>query len=280
MMRSRSFRAQDQAGSHNLHYTEWGEANAPVILCIHGLTQNARSFDVLAAELAQTHRIICLDVVGRGESDWLSDPMHYGFPQYVADTYALIAHLGVTAVDLVGTSMGGIIGMFLAAQAGTPVQRLVLNDVGPFVPREAVECIRDYVGTDPDFPDLKAYEEYLRIIWSPFGELTDDQWRHLAETSSRTSEDGVISPNYDPDIRQPLIAAPIEDADLWAFWDVVSVPTLVLRGARSDLLTADIASQMTERGPKAEIVTFEGVGHAPALMAPDQIDVIRRFLSE
>lgn len=279
MMRSRSFRAQDQAGGHNLNYTEWGAAEAPVILCIHGLTQNARSFDVLAKALSETHRVICLDVVGRGGSDWLSDPMHYGFPQYVADAYALIAHLGVTDVDLVGTSMGGIIGMFLAAQDGTPVQRLVLNDVGPFVPREAVARIRDYVGTDPDFPDLKAYEEYLRYIWSPFGELTDEQWRHLAETSARTTETGAIAPNYDPDIRQPLIAAPIEDADLWAFWDVISIPTLVLRGARSDLLTADIARQMTERGPQAELVEFDGVGHAPALMAPDQVEVIRRFLS-
>lgn len=279
MMRSRSFRALDQAGGHNLHYTEWGAADAPVILCIHGLTQNARSFDVLAEALSKTHRVVCLDVVGRGESDWLSDPMQYGFPQYVADTYALITHLGVAALDLVGTSMGGIIGMFLAAQNPTPVQRLVLNDVGPFVPREAVERIRDYVGTDPDFLDLKAYEEYLRYIWSPFGDLTDDQWRHLAETSARTTETGAITPNYDPDIRQPLVAAPVEDADLWAFWDAILVPTLVLRGARSDLLTSDIANQMTERGPKAEVVEFENVGHAPALMAPDQIDVIRRFLT-
>ena len=278
-MRSRSFRAQNPQGTHNLHFTEWGADGAPVVLCLHGLTQNARSFDHLAATLAQTHRVICLDVVGRGKSDWLSDPIGSGFPQYVADAHALMAHLDVAHFDLVGTSMGGIIGMFMAAQDSTPVRRLVVNDVGPFVPREAVARIRDYVGTDPDFPDMQAYEAYLRYIWSPFGNLSDDQWHHLATTSSRTTESGQIAPNYDPAIRVPLMAAPLEDADLWPFWDGISVPVLALRGARSDLLTPEIAHQMTERGPKAELVEFAGVGHAPALMAVDQIETVRRFLS-
>ena len=279
MMRSRSFRAQNQHGDHKLHYTEWGAAEAPVVLCIHGLTQNARSFDTLAESLAPSHRVICLDVVGRGESDWLSDPMEYGFVQYVADTHALLGHLQVSEIDLLGTSMGGIIGMFLAAQPGTPVRRLVVNDVGPFVPRAALARIRDYVGTDPDFADMKSYEDYLRYIWSPFGDLTNEQWRHLAVTSSRISPSGQISPNYDPGIREPMMAGPVEDVDLWAFWDAISVSTLVLRGARSDLLAPETASQMTRRGPKAELVEFAGVGHAPALMAEDQIDVVRRFLA-
>lgn len=279
MMRSRSFRAQNQRGDHRLHYTEWGAEGAPVALCIHGLTQNARSFDALAKSLAPSHRVICLDVVGRGESDWLSDPLDYGFPQYVADTLALLTHLQVDEMDLVGTSMGGIIGMFLAAQPATPVRRLVVNDVGPFVPRAALARIRDYVGTDPDFEDMTSYEEYLRYIWSPFGDLTDEQWHHLAVTSSRTNPSGKISPNYDPGIRAPMMTGPVEDVDLWAFWDAIAVPTLVLRGKQSDLLTPETARQMTVRGPKAELVEFAGVGHAPALMAEDQVAVVRRFLA-
>lgn len=278
-MRSRSFRAQNPKGTHNLHFTEWGSEERPAVLCLHGLTQNARSFDYLATTLAQTHRVVCLDVVGRGESDWLPDPMGYGFPQYLADTHALMAHLGIEQFDLVGTSMGGIIGMFMAAQDPTPIRRLVVNDVGPFVPRAAVSRIRDYVGTDPDFPDLQAYEDYLRYIWSPFGELSEDQWRHLATTSSRLAAGGRIAPNYDPAIRVPLMAAPLEDADLWSIWAGISIPVLALRGARSDLLTPEVARQMTESGPKAELVEFEGVGHAPALMASDQIETVRRFLS-
>lgn len=278
MMRSRYFRAHNQYGDHRLHYTEWGEEGAAVVLCIHGLTQNARSFDRLAEYLAPSHRVICLDVVGRGESEWLFDPMSYGFPQYVADTQALLAHLQVNKIDLVGTSMGGLIGMFLGAQPITPVRHLVVNDVGPFVPRAALARIRNYVGTDPDFADMRSYEEYLRYIWSPFGDLTDAQWHHLAVTSSRTNPSGRISPNYDPGIREPIMSGPVEDVDLWAFWDAIVVPTLVLRGAQSDLLTIETASQMTVRGPKAELVEFAGVGHAPALMAEDQIEVIGRFL--
>lgn len=277
-MRSRFFKAQNPQGEHSIHYTEWGELGAPVVLCVHGLTQTARSFDALAVALSTTHRVICPDVVGRGKSDWLPDPMHYGFPQYVSDMISLMAHLDVAEFDLVGTSMGGIIGMFLAVQNGTLLQRLVLNDVGPFVPRTAVERIRDYVGTDPNFPDLKAFESYLREIWAPFGDLTDTQWRHLAETSHRVTGTGLIAPAYDPDIRLPLVAAPVADADLWSFWDMISLPTLVLRGALSDLLLPDVAAAMTKRGPNAILLEFEGVGHAPALMARDQIKSISGFL--
>jgi pimeloyl-ACP methyl ester carboxylesterase len=278
-MRSRSFRASNPHGTHDLHFTEWGAQEAPAVLCLHGLTQNARSFDHLAAALSENQRVVCLDVVGRGQSDWLSDPMGYGFVQYVADAHALMAHLDVAEFDLVGTSMGGIIGMFMAAQDRTPVRRLVINDVGPFVPREAVARIRDYVGTDSDFPDLHDYEAYLRTIWAPFGELSDDQWRHLALTSARLKPGGRIGPNYDPAIRVPLMATPLEDADLWSVWDTISVPVLALRGVRSDLLTPDIARQMTARGPQAELAEFEGVGHAPALMADDQIEAVRGFLA-
>lgn len=279
-MRSRSFMAQNPQGEHQLHFTEWGAEDAPVVICLHGLTLTCRSFDMLAAALSETRRVICLDVVGRGKSDWLPDPMDYGMPQYVGDTLALIAHLKLDQVDLVGTSMGGIIGMMLAVQQPCPLRRLVLNDVGPFISRDSVALIREYVGTDPDFADMDAFEAYLRWIWSPFGALTDAQWRHLAETSSRVTDEGRIASAYDPGIRKPIIAAPAEDTDLWSFWDLIAVPTLALRGADSEILPAGIAQQMSERGPKAQVVEFRDVGHAPALMADDQISAVTRFVAE
>ncbi len=278
-MRSRFFTARNPQGDHRLHYTEWGPGDSPAVLCVHGLTQTARSFDALAEELSRDRRVICLDVVGRGQSDWLPDPMNYGFPQYIADAQSLIAELGLAPVDLVGTSMGGLIGMMLAIQDPNPIRRLVLNDVGPFISKEAVRRIRDYVGTDPEFPDMDAFEQYLRYIWSPFGQLTDDQWRHLTETSARHTENGNIAPSYDMRIREPIVAGPVEDANLWPFWDKIAINVLVLRGARSDILPAETAQEMTRRGPEATLVEFEGVGHAPALMADDQIRAIADFLA-
>ena len=278
-MRSRSFKARNPNGQHRLHFTEWGTDGAPVVLCLHGLTQTARSFDALAASLSARFQVISLDIVGRGESDWLPDPRGYGFPQYVADVYALLAHLEVADVDIVGTSMGGIIGMTLAAQSPTPVRRLVVNDVGPFIPKFALARIRDYVGTDPAFPDMTAFEAYLRMIWAPFDELSDAQWRHLAETSARTTDTDMIAPAYDPDIRVPILAAPVQDADFWAVWDAIDASSLVIRRGKSDLLLAETAEEMTRRGPKAEFVEFAGIGHAPALMAEDQIRIVNEFLT-
>ncbi len=213
-MRSRSFRGLSQSGFHRLHYTEWGEPDAPVVLCVHGLTQTARSFDRMAETLAADRRVICLDVVGRGRSGWLADPSGYDFPQYLADVNALVARLGVDSVDFVGTSMGGIIGMLLAAMPNTPLRKLVVNDVGPFIPQAALEWIRDYVGTDPVFPDLVALENYLRQIWAPFGALDDSEWAHLAETSARKAEDGSFVLAYDPAIAVPMKARPVTDVNL------------------------------------------------------------------
>ena len=279
-MRSDFFTATNSKGEHRLHYTAWGPDDAPAVLCIHGLTQTARSFDALAGHLAATRRVICLDVAGRGRSDWLPILVTTVFPQYVADALALVGALKLAPVDVVGTSMGGLIGIFLAVQNPTPVRRLVLNDVGPFVPKEAVGRIRDYVGTDPEFPDMGSFEEYLRAIWAPFGPLTDAQWRHLAETSARHTETGAVVPAYDMRIREPIEAAPVEDANLWPFWDLIKTDTMVLRGAQSDILLSETAQEMTRRGPKARLVEFDGVGHAPALMADDQIAAVAGFLAE
>tara|TARA_R110002110_G_scaffold414147_2_gene643303 strand:+ start:27658 stop:28497 length:840 start_codon:yes stop_codon:yes gene_type:complete len=277
-MRSRSFRGLSQKGFHRLHYTEWGEPDAPVVLCVHGLTQTARSFDRLAEVLAADRRVICLDVVGRGRSGWLADPSGYDFPQYLADVNALVARLGVDRIDFVGTSMGGIMGMLLAALPNTPINKLVVNDVGPFIPKAALEWIRDYVGTDPEFADLKALEAYLRQIWAPFGDLPDNEWAHLAETSARKADDGSFALAYDPAIAVPMKATPAVDANLWPVWDAIGCDTLVVRGAMSLLLPADTAREMTARGPKANLVEIAGVGHAPTFSRPAEIEPVVEFL--
>ena len=277
-MRSRSFRGLDLKGFHRLHYVEWGDPDPPAVLCIHGLTQTARSFDRLAEQLSTDRRVICLDVVGRGKSGWLPDPNGYDFPQYLSDVNALIARLDIERVDFVGTSMGGILGMLLASLPDTPVGRLVVNDVGPFIPKAALERIRDYVGTDPEFPDLAALEAYLRQVWAPFGDLADSEWAHLAETSARETDSGKLALAYDPAIAVPMKTRPVMDVNLWPVWEMIACDTLVVRGTESDLLPSDAARQMTERGPRATLVEIAGVGHAPTFSRPEEIEPVAAFL--
>jgi pimeloyl-ACP methyl ester carboxylesterase len=268
------------AGFHRVAYTEWGDpANSRVVVCCHGLTRNGRDFDALAADLERDFRVVCPDIVGRGASDWLKDPAHYGYPQYCADMSVLIARLAVPDLLWVGTSMGGLIGMTLAAQTGSPIRRLVINDVGPFVPKAALLRIADYVGLDNRFSSLDAVENHLRKVLAPFGPLTDAQWRHLVEHGHRRREDGTFALSYDPAIAGNVKLA-VQDWDLWPLWDRVSCPTLVIRGAQSDLLLPETAAEMTQRGPHAECVTWEGMGHAPALMAPEQIAAVRQWLTQ
>lgn len=277
-MRSRSILGLNPKGFHRLHYAEWGEAGDPTIVCVHGLSQNARSFDALAGKLESTHRVACLDVVGRGRSGWLEDSAGYNYAQYMADANALIARLGVDRIDWVGTSMGGLIGMMIAAMPNSPIRRLVVNDIGPFVPKAALQRIGVYMTKDNRFADMAGFEAYLRDVYAPFGPLSDDQWQRMAMLGARKNDDGTISPSYDPAITDAFRQGPVTDVDLWPVWDAISCPTLVLRGAESDILSVDTASQMTERGPKARVIEFAGIGHAPALQADDQIAAIRGFL--
>ena len=270
-------------GFHRMHYVEWGDPDAErVAICVHGLTRNGRDFDFLAQALAPDCRVVCPDIAGRGNSDWLYAKKDYAYPQYCADIAALIAR--VTAggkprrVYWVGTSMGGVIGMLLASRTQSPIEKLVLNDVGTVIPKAALERICSYVGRDPRFKTLDELEAMLRIVCAPFGPLTDAQWRHLAETGARQHEDGSWGLRYDPGIAIPFQKGPFEDVDLWPFWDAIACPTLLLRGANSDLLLKETATAMTQRGPRPRLVEFEGVGHAPMLMADDQIRVVRDFL--
>lgn len=272
------------SGFHSLSYLEWGAREAPhIVVCVHGLTRNAHDFDVLAHTLSNRCRVVCPDVVGRGQSAWLKDPTGYGFPQYLADANALLARITAHApasaiIDWVGTSMGGLIGMFLAAQPGTPLRRLVLNDVGPVIPKEALQRIGAYVGKSPTFTSLDEAERYIRSISATFGMLTDAQWRHLTEHSVRRLADGAWRMIYDPAIAQGF-TGPLVDIDLWSVWDRIGIPGLVLRGKDSDLLSHDTAQTMTQRGPRAALVEFENVGHAPMLMADDQVGAVVDFLT-
>lgn len=267
-------------GFHRIHYTQWGDPDNPrVLLCVHGLTRNGRDFDRLAAALADRYRVLCPDVVGRGRSQWLAVKADYGYPQYCADMAALIARSGAESVDWVGTSMGGLIGMMLAAQPQSPVRRLAINDVGPFIPKIALERIAAYVGLPVSFGDIDELETYLRVVAAPFGPLTDDQWRHLAEHSARPLEAGGYALAYDPGIAEAFKGVELADVNLWPVWEAVRCPVLALRGAESDVLTAADFQAMQERGPRARGVEFAGVGHAPALMAKEQIAVIRDWLA-
>ncbi len=278
-VREDSLRCLSKSGFHELAYRESGPDHPVPVLCLHGLARNARDFDALAADLAAAgRRVVCADVVGRGDSGWLRDPLDYGYPQYLADTAALIARLGSRQVDIVGTSMGGLIGMMLAAQPDTPIRHLVINDVGPFIPKAALARILDYFGKDPRFADLAEAEAYHRRVYRSFGDLSDAQWRHLTETSLRRDGEGWRL-HYDPRIAEPMRAVEIADVDLWPLWDAVSCPTLVLRGAESDLLLAETAAEMKQRGPRAELIEFPGCGHAPALLDPAQITPLRDWLA-
>ena len=281
-LRRRSVQCASPRGLHRMAYVEWGDPrNRNVLVCVHGLTRCARDFDDFARAMCDQYRVVCPDVAGRGDSDRLPDPMLYGAPQYVGDMVALIARLDVEAVHWVGTSMCGLIGMALAAQAGTPVRKLVLNDAGPVISKASLERIATYVGLAPAFPSIEKAEEYVRAVSAPFGPHSDAQWRHLTEVWVRKSDDGSYRAHYDPRIAEPFRAAlPEKDLELWAHYDAVRCPTLVLRGERSDLLGGETCAQMASRGPRAKIVEIPGIGHAPTLMVADQIAIVREFLLE
>jgi pimeloyl-ACP methyl ester carboxylesterase len=280
LARERRVQCASSAGLHRIAYREWGDpANPEVVVCVHGLTRCARDFDNLARALAGRYRVVCPDVAGRGDSDWLADPKLYQIPQYVADMVTLIARLDVERVRWVGTSMGALIGMTLAAQKDAPISRLVLNDAGPVVARAAIERIGSYVGRVPSFPSIEAAEQAIRVTSAPFGPHTDAEWRFLTEVVLRKNADGGWRLHYDPKIAEVFRDnIPDRDIEMWPLWDAVRCPTLVLRGAQSDLLARETAQAMTRRGPKAKLVEFAGVGHAPTLLHEDQIAVVAEFL--
>jgi pimeloyl-ACP methyl ester carboxylesterase len=276
-MQLNHFLAVSPHGFHKICYTEWGARDNPrVVVCAHGLTRNGRDFDTFARSIEDDYRVICPDVIGRGRSDWLTVKSDYGYPLYIQQMGALISHLNVPKLDWVGTSMGGLIGMFLASLPGTPIRRLVMNDVGPFIPKVALERLALYVGKDVSFDSLDELEKYVRIISAPFGPLTDAQWRHLAVHGSYVDNSGKYRLAYDPAIGDAFKTEQ-SDVDLMPIWSAVRCPVLVIHGTESDLLLQETIGKMMAR-PNTETIEIPKVGHAPMLMDKDQINVVRNFL--
>ncbi len=273
----------DGRGLHRLAYWEWGDTSNPALLvCLHGLTRQGRDFDVLARSMVDRYRVVCPDVVGRGRSDWLRDPMGYQLPQYVADTVTLLARLNAPTVHMLGTSMGGLIALGVAALEGSPVSRLVLNDVGPRLDPAGLARIAGYVGQVRRWGTLDEAADALWSISTGFGPHTREQWLALTEPQLK-SEGQDLVPRSDPDIALPFkaitpeLAAAGEPA-LWQAYDRVQCPTLLIRGADSDLLGRATAQEMGTRGPRAKLVELPGVGHAPTLVQREQVEVVRHFL--
>ena len=267
-------------GFHRIAYTQWGNAdNKRVVICVHGATRNGRDFDQLGQDLRYDFRVACPDLAGRGHSHWLIDPGDYALPVYMTDMAAMISHMGVERVDWIGTSLGGLIGMVLAAQPNSPICSLVINDIGPFVPHQALKPIADYIGRKEPFDDFDGLKTYLMNVHASFGELRDQQWDHLARHSGRHNEDGTWALHYDPAIAENFRKSASEDIDLWQVWEGISCPVLILRGENSDVLPRAVAEEMLERGPAADLVEFPNVGHAPALMDEFQVDAVRHWLT-
>ena len=264
-------------GQHTTRWVEWGKPDNPrALVCLHGLTRSGRDFDTLATALSGDYRVLCPDLAGRGASDWLSDGADYTPDQYCADMLRVLEAAGVSAVDWVGTSLGGIVGMMLAARPDGPIRRLVLNDVGCAIPRAALERIRMYVGKPVAFASLEHLEAAMRAV-SPFGELSPGQWRHLAGNVGRLGDDGLWRFHYDPAIAQNFGAGPAVDLDLRALWQALKGLVLVLRGAESDLLTRPTFDEMLSR-PGTSGIEVSRCGHAPALMDAAQVGAVREFL--
>jgi pimeloyl-ACP methyl ester carboxylesterase len=286
--RWKSVQCSSPAGLHRIAYKEWGDPhNDRVLVCVHGVTRVADDFDALARDLSDTYRVVCPDVAGRGRSDRLRDPNLYALPQYVADMVTLVARVTASGDDKVawfGTSMGGLIGMALASLPGSPVTRLVLNDIGPALDGAALERIADYIGQDLRFPDYASGARFVREVSNSFGPHSDAEWDKLARDVLRQEPNGEWVRHYDLALAQPFKAMGVEraqqdEAALWRAWDAIACPTLLVRGELSDLLSHETAQRMTTRGPRPQLVEIPGVGHAPTFVHADQIAIARDFLT-
>ena len=285
--RSGEVEALGPHGFARVAYVEWGPPDAEqVVVCVHGLTRNSRDFDFLARRLAHRGlRVIAPDLPGRGKSQWVVPPTDYATPLYIAAAAAVIARSGAKAVDWIGTSLGGHVGMEVAALPGAPIRRLVLNDFGARVAGVALQRIGSYLRMKRRFADLAELEAHLRTIHAPFGKLTDAQWRHIAEHSAEKTEDGDLRQHYDPGIGRAFSWPLMVDISLWDVWEKVACPVLILRGEDSDLLHASTVREMQRRGIAGKnglvrSVEVRGVGHAPALMSDSQITLIEDFLAD
>ncbi len=265
---------------YEIHFTEWGEQTSEAVIMWHGLSRSGRDFDDIAGHLAKHYRVLCPDTIGRGLSQWAKDrERDYCFEVYARIALELLAQAGIETMRWVGTSMGALIGMRLAAgQLKGRISRLLINDIGPQIPGAAATRIAEYVGNPPVFEDFAGFEDWVRTVYAPFGEQDDATWRHLAETSLRRTGDGRLTVHYDPRIVTQFTTHK-GDLDLWDDYDRLDCRTLVLRGALSDVLTAETAAMMAERGPRAELAEVAGVGHAPVLNTRGQRRIVDDFLA-
>ncbi len=269
----------DEVGPLELTYLEWPHSSPDdIILCVHGLTRNAHDFETLAERLASRYRILSVNLPGRGGSGWLEDANRYVVPNYVGHMMKFMAALDLHKISWIGTSLGGIIGMIVASVEATPIHRLVLNDVGGFISKDAMGGIVEYLKLSPSFATLDEAEQHLREIHAAFGTLEDAQWRRLAEKSVR-QENGRFKLHYDPAIVEPFKEFSAEDVELWQFYTAITCPVLLLHGIESDLLSQETAKKMTKTGPKATLIDYADAGHAPSLMVEEQISDIDAWLA-
>ncbi len=272
-------------GFHRIVYNDWGPEDGAPVICVHGLTGNGHDFDVLAEDLCtRGYRLIAVDLPGRGRSDFLPNPMDYNYLQYTHDLTALLAHLGFNepgSVDWLGVSLGGLLGMRLAGMENSPIRRLILNDVGPVVPKAALDFIHQVISQTYKFDTIRDLEQRMRetrgLTWGP---VTDEQWKHMAEHNARALDNGSITYAYDPEIAVVFEEHPIGDADIWQSWDNITCPVQLIQGKMSMLLTDEIIKETSTRGPGSnmDLTVFEDCGHVPSLMAPEQIKVVEAWL--
>lgn len=268
------------AGQHEIHVTEWGEPGRPPLIMWHGLARTGRDFDEAATALSDSYFVLCPDTLGRGLSSWATDPASdYAFAVFAGHVEAIFDKYGIGQARWIGTSMGALLGVFLAGGRATDrISHLVVNDIGPVIPDAAIERIVSYAGNPPTFDTLSELEDWLRTVYAPFGANSDAFWRRMADTSARRTDSGKVTVHYDPQMVAHFQHQK-QDFRLWEQWEAIDIPTLVLRGEDSDVLPAAVASQMASRGPKPAVETFEGVGHAPTLATPREIAILREFLA-
>ncbi|MDB5754807.1 MAG: alpha/beta hydrolase [Massilia sp.] len=286
--RIKSVQCISPAGLHRMAYKEWGDpANPNVLVCVHGVTRVGDDFDSLARALSDHYRVVCPDVVGRGRSGRLRNPQLYQIPQYISDMVTLVARATSNSdngtVDWFGTSMGGLIGMGLASLPDNPIRKLVLNDIGPTLDPTALQRIGDYIGQDLRFKSFDEGAAFVREVSAAFGQHTDEQWHKLASDVLRENDEGQWVRHYDMGLAEPLKGstperAKADEAALWAAYDAIRCPTLLVRGEHSDLLSRQTAQQMRARGPKPQLVEIPDTGHAPTFINPGQIAIARKFL--
>lgn len=270
-----------QNPDHKMAYLEWGNPhNSKVLICVHALTRNAKDFDFLAQVLAQDYRVICLDIVGRGKSDWLDEAALYGYNTYINDILTLLEYLKIDKVDWIGTSMGGLIGMFFYIKYPDMINNFIINDVGAFIPKEFLKRIAKYLlFGERNFTDFVEVLNYVKKIYASFGNLNEKQWKHLAESTVKSEENGGYSFQYDPKIAHFVGDFPnLKDIELWHIWELIKCRTLLIHGENSDLLLPETITKMQKIKPDLDVIHLPETGHAPSLMIPEQINLIKDWL--